>query len=289
MVVNTDIDIEEETGEEIEVNEFTPRAIDVRGYGEVIFEPDDFTSDEAWFDFLDGKEVYQDDFTDNDQWLKYDYIRLRLFRGCVVCSGKERGGKTLWAAKTAYLMKRLFGKKVVANFHLKPGFGEYTYLDESVYVEAWEKLTDVAKNGGKVSSDEMQKELALYNAVVIIDEAHKVLHCRRGMSAYALLLGDSIKEWGHNQNLIILITPNPKELDKKLVLARRTHAVTCKYEYFYEETSSYWISLLDDNGMPITTVIRHTQPKDWGHLWHSENIQGMRPVLRTKDGKKLKI
>ena len=262
-----------------------PRSVDVPGGNPVTFSIDDFTSREAWFDLLAGREIFQSDFCVEDTWRRYDYLSMGLTEGVVSDTGLERSGKTLWGVHTAHHLARLFNKKAVLNFHPKPEFGPYTFLDEKVFVEAWEELTKIAKKGGKPDNQKVIDALALYNAVIVIDEAHKVLHCRRGMSAYAMLLGDVIKEWGHNHNLIILLTPNVKELDKKLVLDRRTHVVTCGYQTFFEKTSSYIIY----SNRHDRKVVKHIKPENWGHLWDSWNVQGMRVALTTKDGKKLKV
>ena len=173
----------------IDISEDTrPRSVDVPGGEPMLFTPDDFTSREAWFDLLAGKEILQGDFWNEDTWRKYDYLSMGLTEGVVSDTGLERSGKTLWSVHTAHHLTRLFNKKAVLNFHPKPGFGPYTFLDEKVFVESWEKLTKIAKDGGRPSNQSVIDDLALYNAAIIIDEAHKVLHCRRGMSAYALSL-----------------------------------------------------------------------------------------------------
>ena len=272
-----EIDFEEELQEEVQDEEVS---IPVPGNEPITFKKSDFTCDGAWEWLLSGKELEEDAFIREDDWFRYWLLAMKLLEGTVCCYGEERSGKSLWASFTAKHLHDLFGKQIVANFHLKEGFGDYEYLDlESEFQHEMENLGSLAKGADKMTDTQLAAGTGLsklFNKVILIDEAQEVVGKDRRTNL-SRGFGMMNRLYGHLHNLTIYMSQDMEDFDKRMVWNRKTHEVICGFETMYEETCTYIVRY--KKGF---SRMMHIQPSSWSHLWDTHELRGMSTSVKIK-------
>jgi hypothetical protein len=273
------VEPEEKRPEELEAVK-----VDVPGCPPVIFAVTDFSCREAWECFLAGKPLDPDAFMETeagqDQWKRYFFLSIGLTEGVVMVYGAEGSGKSLFASYLAYQYKRLFLKPCTLDWYPLPGFGPYDHIDVENLPEEFEKIAKLAKDEDKITDDqlaELCKNLKLYNRVFGIDEAYeKVDKSRR--TNISIAYGRLNRLWRHFHNLMIYISPDEDDFDRRMVWKRRTHTVSCGKDTIYEDTCSYTIK------QRRTGLVRqmHLKPENWLHLWKSHNLRGITQTFKMK-------
>lgn len=262
------------------------RFMPVPGGDDVVFTPDDFTSQRSWERLCLGFPLKDYDFVDIDMWKRYWYLVYKLTEGCVVVGGPEGNGKSLWMYYTAYHQSKLFGKGCTFDIPPRETFGNYRTIDEDSFCEELDKFKDVAVIEKEVELGILPRErltealndIKLYNSVIGIDEAYdKLEKSRRGN--FAVNMGRLIRKYRHFHILIILVTPDIDDIDKRMAFKRRTHVVhcyrnevtgKCRYNIWYRRPNLW-------TGQELT-------PGNWGFLWTSENIIGTSVLSSRRRG-----
>lgn len=247
---------------------------------QVTFKKSDFTCDGAWEWLLAGKELDSDAFVREDDWYKYWLLAMKLTEGTVCDYGEERSGKSLWASWVAKHLKDLFGIPCTANFHLLEGFGEYEYLDlQSEFQGEMEQLGEIAKGADKMSDAEVAKLCAnskIHRRCIIIDEAQEVVGKDRRTNL-SRALGMLNRLHGHLHNLIIYISQDQEDFDRRMVWNRKTHEVICGFETMYEETCTYIVR--HKKGF---SRMMHIKPANWAYLWNTHELRGLTTTVKIK-------
>lgn len=255
----------------------TPRALPVPGGKSIVFLPSDFTNRRAWERLCLGYELRGEDFKDLNMWKRYWYLAYSLTEGTIIVSGPEGSGKSQWMYYTAYHMRELFGKGCTFDIEPKDTFGPYRSIDDASFVEELSKFKEIAvmekalerKDITREAFEEALNDVKLFNAVIGIDEAYdKLEKARRGN--FAVNLGRLIRKYRHFHNLFILLSPDAKDIDRRMAWQRRTHEVHCYFDGIRGHPCRYniwWRRPNNWTGQQLT-------PANWAFLWESENIIG---------------
>jgi hypothetical protein len=270
-----------------------PREIPVPGCQPIIFRPKDFVNELSWVRFLIDEQLTENDFADVDQWKRYFYWTLGLLNGgVIIIGGPEGNGKSCWMYYTAYHMRDLFGKKCTFDVAPKNTFGAYSLLDEDTefqdQLRAFGKLALMEKKveNGEATREDFDKELSkleLYNRVIGTDEAYEKLD-KSHRTNYSKDIGKLVRKWRHYYNLFMFVSPDPRDIDRRMVYDRRSHEVRCWGEVMYEGVLTYEI-LWKRKGVK---KVQHITPAKWSFLWETHNIIGQRvlskpPKLTAED------
>lgn len=261
-------------------------AFAVPGGADIIYSRGHFTSDRAWERLCLGYMLRDTDFKDLNMWKRYWYLAYRLTEGCVVVGGAEGNGKSLWMYYTGYYMRELFGRDSTYDVSPKETYGLYRNIDDENFCEELEKFKDIALIEKEVERGDLPQErlnealadVKLYNAVIGIDEAYdKLERARRGN--FAVNMGRLIRKYRHFHILVILVSPDIDDIDKRMAFKRRTHEVHCYYNEvtrkcrynIWRRRQNVW------TGQELT-------PERWSFLWESENIIGTSVLPIRKAG-----
>lgn len=210
--------------------------------------------------------------------------------GAVLIQGKPRTGKSMFQAYLAYLRRKFFGNPVVSNVPLKPAFGDYELADVEWLVTELEKVNqtieseaqDRKKGHKKLISDTDNENICnlwekagikLYRSTTLFDEMQTGADKRRAMANMNLILGYLCQQFGHYENLLLMVAH-----DKALIDAYRqepfvTHDVLCGY---YRDFPRPYCKATDDLGTCIYQVFhRHTPiwtPDDGLPPWNPQMV-----------------
>ena len=191
---------------------------------------------------------------------------LDMTRGLVLVVGQVRNGKTLFLAWLGHSLKKYFGQPVVADFPLKPGFGENEYLPKQNFITELKKMGDITERAREIGSEQAFREgdSKFYKATVLLDESHKELNKRRGQSNLAILITETFTLWGHYQCLFVVASPTWNLLERVRFDDFITHEVgarfneatgTCQYSIYIRQYHAY---------KRITLTVA-----DWTHIFDS--------------------
>lgn len=194
---------------------------------------------------LGNRPLKPQDFVNKTEWHKYWYTIMGLTRGIGLVTGPPRSGKTLWATLHAKKLRNLFGREVVLDYDVHPEFGPYTKFDENVLLEELETVTKIAKDaklkkGVRTGWEhEAADKLKLYGKTIVFDEGYKYFHNRRTMNTLGILLVDMMRQYGHYDILMLIISPYEDELDAKGPQRYATFQVKCNWGLFVPDTGFY--------------------------------------------------
>lgn len=254
----------------------TERLLVVPGGQDIILSPKDFMSRRSWERLCLGFVLRDNDFVDLNMWKRYWYLTHKMSEGCILDVGPEGHGKSLWMYYTGYQMRELFDKGFTCDKAPKETFGQYRTIDDESFCEELNKFNEIEKIEKAVEKGDLPRErlkealddVKLYNATIGIDEAYDRLErARRGN--FAINMGRLIRKYRHFHILIILVTPDIEDIDRRMAFKRRTHVVYC-YQNPYTGKCRYSIWWRQPNvwtGHELT-------PEKWSFLWETHNIIG---------------
>lgn len=157
--------------------------------------------------------------------------------------GLPRSGKTLFMIWMSYKIRKYFGMPVVADFHFKPAFGKYTYIDDEAFNEEQMQMIKAAKKRGlKNQQDEMldgmwkDSGISYYQAVVCWDEAYQKMDARKWLDPVSIRYSYVIFQYGHYQCLLLIATPTTDLMDSKRFKKYVTHEVGCSFHANWKNT-----------------------------------------------------
>lgn len=273
------IDIETENNNQVEERE------------DLAFSREDFAFGISYKKFLAGERLYDYDFKDKEQYLRYFLLSLELVDyGIIVESGEKGSGKSLFMIWLSNTLRRLFAKGVTLNFRPKEEYGDYHYLTEQSFLDEWVKLTELAD---RTDSNTLIKDLKrlteysqFYNHFIGIDEARKWASKYKSNGRILSYIGELVDLSRHNHNIICFAMPHAFDmLNRDTVLNSVTHEVNCSFNTHYVGCASYRIKHI--NSGKIRWM--HLSAKKYSHLWESWNLIGMsRPITekQMKDAQK---
>ena len=150
--------------------------------------------------------------------------------------GLPRSGKSLFMIWMSYKMRKYFGMPIVADFHFKPNFGKYTYIDDEKFNEEQMGMIKVAKKKGlREKENQLLDELwtnsgvSYYKAVVCWDEAYMKMDRRRWLDPVSIRYSYVIFQYGHYQCLLLIASPTIDMMDSKRFKKFVTHEVGCSF------------------------------------------------------------
>ena len=209
--------------------------------------------------------------------------------GAVLIQGKPRTGKSMFQAFLAWQRRKFFGYPVVSNVPLKLAFGDYELADVEWLVTELEKVNQAIegeaqkrREHSKLLSDETNENMGnlwekmgikLYRSTTLFDEMQTGADKRRAMANMNLILGYLCQQFGHYENLLLMVAH-----DKALIDAYRqepfvTHDVLCGY---YRDFPNPYNKTTDDLGTCIYQVFhRHTPiwtPDDGLPPWNPQMV-----------------
>lgn len=256
--------------------------VDVPGYPAAMFSHLDFVTDKGWERLKKGDPYLRvKDFVNPNKFKKYFLISVGLIEGTVIVHGKERSGKSLFSYHLAYEIRELFGKRCTLKPKPKKAFGDYDSITSEQLSDEIDKLKQLTGMANDLTEeDEIGEEVEqllcqskLYKRVFVVDESYQELENKRQTNV-TIAYGRLIRQYGHLHTLFMFISPDQRDIARRLIYDRRTHEVSCaKYGGICHYTI-FWKSEGITRSMELN-------PKDWGWLWNSTNLVG--------DGSKLKM
>ena len=267
----------------------TPRALIVPGQNDVVFSPEDFTSDRGWERLCFGLSLRSEDFKDIDNYKRYFYIAYGLTEGIVIVSGPFGSGKSLVMYKIGWDLRNLFGKKCTFDVPPLETFGEYRTIKGHEFTEQLEKIGDLAEIEKEVelghlprsAFNELLNEIKIVNATMGIDESYDKLEKRRSTN-FSINMGHLMMKQRHFHNLHILVSPKAERVDRGMAFDIRTHEIFC----FKDRGSNICRYRLWRKADNVWTRFELT-PANWSHLWKTDNIIGG-TILPVRSPKKQK-
>ena len=180
-------------------------------------------------------------------------MRERLFfadflEGNFLIEGRKGSGKSLFAVTLAYKLKELFGRPAIMDFHPRPAFGKYKFLDQAMFIDEIEKISTVAKKTKvKEVNEAVEFSLSklgvdLSESTMILDEAYRYFDCRTPSDKLVRIYGYFIAQSRHYKNSIFILVPSRRMVDwrvrqqidivVKVAFDQRTQVVTgCCFNY----------------------------------------------------------
>ena len=159
--------------------------------------------------------------------------------------GLPRSGKSLFMIWMSYKMRKYFGMPIVADFHFKPNFGPYTYIDDDKFNEEQVNMIKIAKKRGlKDKENEVLDKMwtdagvSYYKSVVCWDEAYQKMDVRRWLDPVSIRYSYVIFQYGHYQCLLLIATPTNDMMDSKRYKKFVTHEVGCSFHANWMNTGA---------------------------------------------------
>lgn len=151
--------------------------------------------------------------------------------------GKPRTGKTAFMVWMLKKLNKYFGLPCVADFHLKPAFGNYKYFDDDMFDEDQVNMLKVGKGAhGQLKGDAEQIDslwnragVSLYRAAVGFDEVYQKLERRWFMDKHLIKYTHVMAQYGHYQCVLMMATPDWEMVDSKRFRPLLTHEVGCTF------------------------------------------------------------
>ena len=201
--------------------------------------------------------------------------------GVVILRGGAGSGKSMTAARVAYCLKKYYGKPVVSDFHFKPAFGAYRFMDSGEFINELQSVSKIAKDKGifNQAADDAREKLGIKfdNAVIVWDEAYKYLDCRRPGDLLTLTYGYYLQQWRHYHSTVILCTPRFDMIDAKRGLNQVTIELTCSSNFKVTPTKIFgprdpknWLCYAKGlDRFTLEKISMRTQAIKYGQLYDS--------------------
>lgn len=188
----------------------------------------------------DAKIMLPHKWTDEEQaemlWLTEVLEGPIGMAGVMGIVGLPRSGKSLFMIWMSYKMRKYFGMPIVSDFHFKPNFGPYTYIDDDKFNEEQINMIRIAKKRGlKDKENEVLDKMwtdagvSYYKSVVCWDEAYQKMDVRRWLDPVSIRYSYVIFQYGHYQCLLLIATPTNDMMDSKRYKKFVTHEVGCSF------------------------------------------------------------
>jgi hypothetical protein len=249
--------------------------VEIPGYPPAMFSHLDFIRDKAW-ERMKKADLFLKlrDFVNPEKFKKYFFIAMGMLEGTVIVYGKERSGKSLFSYHTAYQLRELFGKRCTLKPKPKKTFGDYDSITMEQVEEEIELLRRITGMANDLTEDdevnpaleELLCKSKLYKRVFVVDESYQELENKR-QTNITIAYGRLVRQYGHLHTLFMFISPDEKDIARRLIYNRRTHEVGCsKYGGICHYTIT-WVREGISRSMELN-------PKDWSWLWNSTNLVG---------------
>lgn len=253
-----------------------------------VFTRDDVTSETAWIRLYNKDSGLEEtDFTSLDQFYRYLFLVLKLLDySMIIIAGDEGGGKSLLMAWITYNGVRLFPPKRAAMDWKPPRpelYGNHFSLNDDNFVQRLQKDINKVAQYKDEPSQEIKDSIAFNNVVFGLDEGDSYGESDYQTNTTRLILRVS-KRRRHFDTSMIMVYVDPMDVPGKLY-RRRTHEVSCMYEYKLPGWCSYLIMHRK------TGIYRylHLYPPDWADIWNTKSwVSVSHDFTTTFTGKKKK-
>lgn len=148
----------------------------------------------------------------------------RILEQDTLIMGKHGRGKSLSATGISYNIRELHERPVVvigSKMGLKADlFGPYQHLNEMAFKAELEKLNvaeSEEENAEQVLNTFKEQEIAIEYAVVVFDEARKLMNSRTPKDKLVNLVGDFVMQARHYHCTLLILVPAEDEIDKRVV------------------------------------------------------------------------
>lgn len=256
-----------------------------------------------------GDEIYSNPINPyaHPDTLQYVEPLSQMTRGIIVITGYPGSGKGVFMIFLAWMMRHLFGKKILLDYMPREAFDEFVYpygnryklFDEQVLYGDFDKMKQIAKGQGLTNLSKTDlanlwatKEgtVRLKNAVLECDEGHKYFHRRRPFYRMNLALGGLIKVFRHLDLCLVVASPRRNELDVKTLLQYQTHEITMSALKFKPDTYRARVSrircisedgLTESSGRAFFIDVNGKMPREylngkcWYDLYNTKNAQSI--------------
>ncbi len=208
------------------------------------------------------------------------------FRGVMGVFGKVRVGKSGFVAVHSYHGREWFDIPVVTyKFKYPPAFGDFKFINDDTFLDEVYKVSRLVEKGNGEWTLNWESEAArdetmsvFQGAQIDVEEAHKLFPAgsftRLGRYWYEM-----IKEWGHYQCFISLITQDPDDLNRH-VKKHLTHETWVSRNYTKEQTSDVKIRHMETGE---SKPVIHLYRPDYHDLWRHNAPIAVRSNVSRKE------
>ena len=203
--------------------------------------------------------------------------------------GLPRGGKTLFMTWLGFKLKKYFGyPTVVDSPYLKPAYGDHhLMLDKEFMIERLKitKMIELYQKAGKLEElDWGSLGIKLYRAALLWDEAYNKIGVHQTSDRLAQEYNNQILQYGHNECVICIVSPDPHQINRQYGEAFATHSVYCEFHENYMGTGEAY-SIYDIHNKATGGKYRkELSVNKWGKLFKSRGI--ITPKVSMKKFKK---
>lgn len=209
--------------------------------------------------------------------------------------GLQRSGKSLFMIWIGFKMRKYFGMPFVSNWHPRPAFGQYTYIDDEKFNEEQLKVVKITrqkeikdiKKSTALESMWDNSGVALRKAILSLDEVYQNMDIRRPMDPVGIRYGYVIFQYGHYQCIMMLATPSLDLIDSKRFKKFVTHEVGCSYHANWQNTGKAVCTYRIYNRNTMKGYHLNIMPEKWAQMYDTNVPIG--PRIGTLGLKKEKI
>lgn len=191
--------------------------------------------------------------------------------------GLPRGGKTLFMTWLGFKLRKYFGyPTVIDSPYLKPAYGPYhLMLDKDFMVERLKitKMIELYQKAGKLEElNWASLGIKLYRSAVLWDEAYMKMSVHQTADRLAQEYNNQVLQYGHNECVICIVSPDPKQINRQYAEAFATHTVYCEFHENYMRSGEPYSVYDIRNRATGEHFRRKLSVKKWGRLFRTGGI-----------------
>lgn len=191
--------------------------------------------------------------------------------------GLPRGGKTLFMVWLGFKLRKYFGyPTIIDSPYLTPAYGKFDLmLDKDFMVERLKmtKMIELYQKAGRLT--ELNWEalgIKLYRAAALWDEAYTKMSVHQTADRLSQEYNNQVLQYGHNECVICIVSPDPHQINRQYVEAFVTHTVYCEYHENYMRTGEPYSTYEIRNRTTGERYRRKLSVKKWGKLFKTGGI-----------------
>jgi hypothetical protein len=147
------------------------------------------------------------------------------------------------------------------------------------------KMIELYQKAGRLSElDWKALGVKLYRAAALWDEAYNKISVHQTSDRLAQEYNNQVLQYGHNECVICIISPDPKQINRQYAEAFATHTVYCQYHENYMRTGEPYSTYDIYNRTTGETFRRKLSVRKWGKLYKTSGI--ITPKMSMKKVKK---
>jgi hypothetical protein len=191
--------------------------------------------------------------------------------------GKPRSGKTMFMVWLLWKLRKYFGMHTVIDSpYLTPAYGPFHYMSDKEFIKERVKINrtmELYERLGKLDELEWKDlQIKLFRAGVGWDEAYDKISVHQTSDKIAREYNNEILQYGHNECVFCIISPDPRQINRQYASQFATHTVCCTFHKNYRGTGKAYSSYEILNRTTKQVFFKELRIEKWGQLYKTKGL-----------------